>query len=134
LDGNQPQAAIRLGRALTLARAGDHARAASEVGELSTLAGPDGNLLLAGARALALASLAARTDAKLSTEERQTLADHYASQAIDWLRRSFQADPPSGPGIVKDLRRQTDWEPLRQRADFQALIAELSFPADPFAR
>jgi hypothetical protein len=32
------------------------------------------------------------------------------------------------------MRTDTDLDPLRSRADFQLLMTDLAFPADPFAR
>jgi hypothetical protein len=32
------------------------------------------------------------------------------------------------------MRRDPDLDPLRPRADFQVLLLDLAFPADPFTR
>ena len=32
------------------------------------------------------------------------------------------------------MRRDTDLDPLRSRADFQMLLMDLAFPEEPFAR
>ena len=46
------------------------------------------------------------------------------------LRRAIDA----GFRMVTLLRTEEDFAPLRSRPDFQALLLDLDFPADPFAR
>jgi hypothetical protein len=50
--------------------------------------------------------------------------------AMNALRRAVAA----GFKNLAHMRRDTDLEPLRTRADFQALMMDLAFPADPFMR
>jgi tetratricopeptide (TPR) repeat protein len=55
--------------------------------------------------------------------------DRYARWAIDALRRATDA----GFHDFAHMRRDTDLDPLRARQDFQLLMMDLTFPADPFA-
>jgi hypothetical protein len=53
-----------------------------------------------------------------------------AEQALHVLRRAIAAG-------IRNLRHtweDSDLEPLRPRADFQALVLDPSFPPDPFAK
>jgi eukaryotic-like serine/threonine-protein kinase len=52
----------------------------------------------------------------------------YADRAMAALRRAVTA----GFAEVASLRRDIDLDPLRPRRDFQELLMDLSFPADPF--
>jgi tetratricopeptide (TPR) repeat protein len=134
LDDGQQQLTLRVGHAYTVARSGRHSIAATELEQLSTRADSDQKVLLTGARAWAFCSSVAGTDPALAAQGRQALADRYARQAIAWLQRSFRTDLLSGPSILLELNRLTDFDSLRRRNDFQALLADLAFPADPFAR
>jgi serine/threonine-protein kinase len=62
--------------------------------------------------------------ARLSPAERK----EYAARAIAGLRRAITA----GFADVALLLRDIDLDPLRPRRDFQELLLDLSFPADPF--
>jgi tetratricopeptide (TPR) repeat protein len=53
-----------------------------------------------------------------------------ARRAIAALRRAVMA----GHGDLDQIRRDPVLNPLRSRADFQELVFDLSFPADPFQR
>jgi tetratricopeptide (TPR) repeat protein len=75
------------------------------------------------------AALVGRGRAKLTLaeeSERQSLTD----RAMATLRRAVKA----GFGERKQLEQDVDLDPIRSRADFQALLLDLAFPADPFAR
>jgi hypothetical protein len=128
------QLPLQLGRAATMARAGRHARAAAAVEDVAGPAGADAKVLLAGAKILALCGSGAEADPTLAPRQRDELADRYETQAADWLRRSSRADPASGPGLLAEIRREAAFDPLHRRADFQALIDDLSFPNDAFGR
>jgi serine/threonine-protein kinase len=51
-------------------------------------------------------------------------------RAMEMLRRAVAA----GYRDVAWMRRDPDLDPLRPRADFQVLLLDLAFPADPFTR
>jgi serine/threonine-protein kinase len=103
---------------------GDHARAVEEVGP--ALASPFATpaTLVNGARVLARASASARQDAKLTAAERERLARQYADRAIELLRQAV-AKGYKGPESVARLKTIADFDPLRERDDFKALLGEL---------
>jgi len=81
-------------------------------------------------------SKAARADAGLAPAERTARAEHYTARAVEFLGRARKAGYFTNPYNLTVLNRETDFDPLRPRADFQALLALLmdqGFPADPFA-
>jgi eukaryotic-like serine/threonine-protein kinase len=53
-----------------------------------------------------------------------------ADRAMHALERAIEG----GACSDRDLRNDSDLEPLRRRADFQLLKMDLEFPSDPFAR
>jgi eukaryotic-like serine/threonine-protein kinase len=55
-------------------------------------------------------------------------AERLGAQAVDTLRRAAAA----GLLDIVFMRKDTDLDPLRARPDFQKLLLDLSFPADPF--
>jgi len=133
--------------ARVLARAGDHHRAAAEVEALAGSATPaiptapaipttPGSREYSLAAALAQASKTARVDAGLALANRAVLAERYAARAVSLLIRAREAGYFVNPYNLTVLNREPDFDPLRPRADFQALRAALmdqGFPSDPFA-
>jgi len=55
--------------------------------------------------------------------------ERYGELAMAALREAISA----GYRDVTEMRRDTKLDPLRSRSDFQALLLDLAFPADPFA-
>jgi tetratricopeptide (TPR) repeat protein len=139
MDDERTHELPRLRRAIVLARAGDHRRAAAEAAALAELApGPTPR----GAReydlacVLALVAAAARGDATLAPADRASAGERYAARAIALLGQARDAGFFLDPAKVTLMDRDSDLIPLRPRADFQALRAALmdqGFPTDPFA-
>ncbi len=123
LDGGN--AGFRLERALALARAEDHARAAAEANALARGEALQGDTLYDLARVYALASSAVRRDANLSAGDRDNLARQHAARAVALLGRAKAAGYYQGPRHLKALRTSPDLEPLRSRDDFKKLLAGL---------
>jgi serine/threonine-protein kinase len=73
-----------------------------------------------------LAGVAAQPGSSMTTGERQAEAD----RAIQWLGRAIAA----GYRKLALIQSDPDLDPLRSRSDFQLLMLDLAFPADPFAR
>jgi tetratricopeptide (TPR) repeat protein len=73
-----------------------------------------------------LAGVAADARSTLTAAERQAEAD----KAMTSLRRAVGA----GWRNANHMRVDPDLDPLRSRRDFQALLMDMAFPADPFAR
>jgi tetratricopeptide (TPR) repeat protein len=115
------QPALRLERAATLARLGEHAQAAAAAAELAALTKVSARFVYDLARAYSLCVPAAGKDARLSPGGRDQAASTYAARAVALLRRAAQA----GFRDVAHMQKDTALDPLRQRADFKKLIAEL---------
>jgi serine/threonine-protein kinase len=91
---------------------------------------PDGRLLYDLAGVLSqLVALAQQSSAELLPADR---ADCIAAgdRAMTALRRGVAM----GFRDTSRLRGETDLEPIRRRPDFQALLGDLTFPADPFTQ
>jgi tetratricopeptide (TPR) repeat protein len=114
----------RLQRGLTLARLGEHERAAREAEEV--LVGRYSDVVVQrlsrdAADVYAVAATAALQDAKRPDAERTVLADRYAAAAVASLRRAVQKGYKDGSKIDQDK----DLESLRSREDFKSLLEEL---------
>jgi hypothetical protein len=84
--------------------------------------------LVCMARAYAQYSATARRGARDLPPTDRAECNAYADRAMATLRRAVAA----GFAEVAMLRRDIDLDPLRLRRDFQELLLDLSFPADPF--
>jgi serine/threonine-protein kinase len=73
-----------------------------------------------------LSGIAARPGSGLSAADAGSLGE----QAVDALRRAV----PAGLRDFAFMRRDPDLDPLRSRPDFQALMMDLEFPDEPFAK
>jgi hypothetical protein len=74
------------------------------------------------------AGLAAESPGAFPDEDRAWLAGS-SDRAMAALRRAIDA----GFGYAAFLRTEEDLAPLRSRPDFQALLLDVAFPANPFA-
>jgi tetratricopeptide (TPR) repeat protein len=123
LDG-QPQPWIRRAlRAVVLARAGEHARAAAEVTALEGKPEVTAEGILELARASALSVEPARSDARLSSGERDELAERYAARAVALLRRLKEQGWFKSLADLLNLATDPDFKSLRGRDDFKKLLA-----------
>jgi serine/threonine protein kinase len=109
-------------RALALARAGMHARAAAEAKALSS----DPHVSTEGVYGLAcvwaLSAGKVKADVQLDATRRKVLSDEYAGQAIDLLRRLHSQGYFKDAAHAKALATDPDLEVLRKRSDFQKLL------------
>jgi tetratricopeptide (TPR) repeat protein len=128
LAAAEARAGFRVGRALTLARMGDHARATAEVAVVSASPGT----LYDAARVYAVVSSAGK-DTGRSPAEREAIASGYAARAVEFLDRARRAGSFADPAKLKDLTSDRDLDPLRSRADFRLLMSDAAFPAEVFA-
>jgi tetratricopeptide (TPR) repeat protein len=103
----------RLQRALTLARLGDYGQAITEVEALAPVKDPPAEALCGWACVYALAAPAAQAAGKP--------AGPYADRAMELLRRAVAA----GYHKVEELKKESDFNSLRSREDFQKLLSEL---------
>jgi serine/threonine protein kinase len=111
----------RIGRAITLAKQGNHSRATEEAESLARREG------LTSVNAYNLACLwsrssaAAGRDAALSPADRARLKAHHAERAMDLLKKAV-AMGHRHPAV---MRADHDLDALRDRNDFRKLLADL---------
>jgi tetratricopeptide (TPR) repeat protein/tRNA A-37 threonylcarbamoyl transferase component Bud32 len=104
-----------------LVKLADHSAAAATAEELVRLGfDPVGDVYNAACCLAQCVPLAEKHD-KLSPVQRVDLARRYAERAVVLLRQSVKA----GWKDTAHLKKDTDLDPLRQRQDFRALMAEL---------
>jgi tetratricopeptide (TPR) repeat protein len=125
---------LRLLRAGTLARLGEHGPATDEAAKQAEKFPKMGGRLLDAARVYSLSAAAARRDDKLPPAERETLAEQYAARAVQLLRRAHAAGYLNNPARVEQLKKDPEFEPLRARDDFRKLLADLEEKARAGAR
>jgi hypothetical protein len=111
----------RTRRAATLAHLGEAAEAAAEADDLARGAGLTSDFLYDLACVYSLSAAAAR---ELSVRHR------YAARAVEVLEQAAR----EGYRDLANMKKDTDLDPIRNRPDFQVLILDLAFPADPLAR
>jgi tetratricopeptide (TPR) repeat protein len=115
---------LRLLKAQTLARSGDHARAVAEVADVPTGTVPGlFDFLTAGV--YALASTAAHDDTSLDTTVRDRRAARHASQALEALGRAKERGYFNQSDRIDELKTNTALDSLRDRADFQQFLASV---------
>jgi tetratricopeptide (TPR) repeat protein len=124
---------LRALRAAVLARLGRYARAAAEVDALAGARSTSPEVWYNGACTLAMISHGAGHDVALSEAERARRAATYATRAVAFLNRARMAGWFRVAGNLEELRSDHDLDPLRHRADFQALLLDAAFPDQPFA-
>jgi hypothetical protein len=64
------------------------------------------------------------------TDEERVRRQRYAADAVATLRRCIEG----GFGDLERIEHEKDFDAIRSRPDFRALLFDLAFPADPFAR
>lgn len=112
----------KVGLAERWAREGLHAPAMAYADSVAAeLDGDDAHLRFALAAAAGHASAAARKDARLPEAERDRLAEQYAVRAVARLREAIQR----GFRDAAAVQAEKGFDPLRQRKDFQELVAGL---------
>ena len=117
LDDGRMRTTFRLSRVGALARAGDHARAAAEAGELAMIDPLAADALYNLACAFSLCAAAAKDDA--------ALAERYAARALELLARARAAGFFNAAANVEHFGNDKDLEALRERDDFRKFIEAL---------
>jgi tetratricopeptide (TPR) repeat protein len=113
-------------RAKCVALLGDHAGAAATAWAATANTMPNGNVLYNAACVASQCSAVAGKDAKLSEAERQKLANEYAARAVELLRRAAAVGFFQFLAQARDqLKTDKDLDPVRSRADFKKLLAEV---------
>jgi serine/threonine protein kinase len=111
----------RIGRAVTIAIEGNHARALEEADALARqrYLTPINVYDIAGL--YSMTSAAAERDPKLPPADRTRLKARYADRAMDYLRDALSRGY-GNPGVLKG---DSDLDPVRSRDDFRKLLADL---------
>src|SRR5262249_18431307 len=108
-------------RNVVLAGRGQHIRAAEEVEAIGRQPDLQPVSVFNIACFFSRASAVVDRDAKLSPPDCKRLKAHYADRAMDFLNQSVA----KGFRVPAAMKNDRDLEPLRGRADFQKLIADL---------
>jgi hypothetical protein len=103
---------IRLGKAISLAHAGQPTKAVAEANDVARSAEANAFNLYEFARVHAIAALAAKKDADLR--------EHYSTQAIELLHHARA----KGFKDIENLKKDADFGSLRSRDDFKRLMEE----------
>jgi serine/threonine protein kinase len=120
LDQGPDRDSYRLRYDLALVQSGDHAGAADDAQKLA--ANTSGEMRFNIACVYCICSRTVRSDEKIPPQERERLAEHYALQAIEVLRKAAAAGLFKSPAYEEHLRNDLDLMPIRSRADFQDLL------------
>jgi tetratricopeptide (TPR) repeat protein len=131
LGERQQHSELRGNRALGLAQLGDHRRATEEVKAMEATGLEGQQSVYNFVCVYALSLRAVRNDSGLSPTERNALAEEYGAHAVGLLAKMRSAGFFKSRGLVDYLKRDTDMEPLHQRADFQALVREMEQETGP---
>jgi serine/threonine protein kinase len=125
LSEGQKGDSYRIYRPRALAYVGDHARSMEEVDALLSANDRRGFVFEECARACTLASTAARDDAKLDAERKAGLIERYASRAVELLTKAAAAGLYKTSAKAEGLKKNTLFEPLHDRSDYQEFIRSL---------
>ena len=107
--------------AVTLIRLRGHREAARVAGELTRIQPEDSNDAYDAACYVSLCVPLAEKDAELPESQRQVVAERYADRAVDLLREAIRKGYTNAGHMKKDQHL----DPLRRRADFKKLLADL---------
>jgi serine/threonine protein kinase/Tfp pilus assembly protein PilF len=110
-------------RSLTgaLVKLGKHAEAMKAAADAPKLNPTEWNEYLRAAEYAALCVPLAEKDAALPENQRRTVAQSYADQAMSWLREAVA----KGLKDAGQITRRTSFEPLRARGDYLKLVEQL---------
>ncbi len=114
LDDGRYFVGLRVKRASALLHLKDHVRAAADAQAIADSAIADGEDIYNAACVLALAAKFA--------EANKSMAESYASRAVELLRRAFA----KGFGDLAHMKQDSDLKPLQGRGDFTKLINDLT--------
>ncbi len=122
---------LKLYRLTTLARTSEYDRTLIDLDSLAVQARANGDALFQVARIYALAAQKARGDAKLPQPDRDRRASDAAERAIDNLRLAQSKGYFADPAARDALGHNPDLDYLRDRADFQKLVTDVTAAAPP---
>jgi serine/threonine-protein kinase len=119
------QFGVRISRALTLVRSGDHARAAAEAKTLTVTANRRGPALYLLACVYARCCGAAARDSRLTPGDRQVQAGQYAARAVELLEEARTVGYFQTPANRAKLTKEPALESLRSNEQFKKLLGGL---------
>jgi tetratricopeptide (TPR) repeat protein/predicted Ser/Thr protein kinase len=117
---------MKLYRLATLARTSECEQSLVELDPLAVQARTSGEALVNVARVYALAAATTGADRKRADADRHRRASEIARRAVENLDLARLRDGFADPAARDDLDKNKDWESLRDRADFQKLLAGLA--------
>jgi tetratricopeptide (TPR) repeat protein len=126
-DARAGKFACALPLAMSCAMLGQHADAAAALDSAGKVADKDAKKLFIAAVLYAWCVQLATQDAELSPDERQQRAKAYGDQTIALLQQAIA----NGYQGAAALKTDPVFAPLRERADFQALIRQLEMKGQP---
>ena len=112
-------------RTLLLAALGKQEDAIASAKRLAALAYDPKEAAAWAAMGLSLAVRGVTENEKLDEATRRQAAETYAQKAIRMLERAIQR----GYDNAAELRTDTDFDPIRDRKDFQAIVERVTQPA-----
>ncbi len=130
LDKGLGRSIIPMLRAVSLAHTGAHQQATEDTETFMSKPVPVG-MAYNAACVFAVSARAALHDTKLAPPEREQTAERYAARAMTLLGTDRSAGFFKNPATVAHLKKDPDLDPLRQREDFQKLLADLERDAAP---
>ena len=108
----------------TLLRLGEYRKAAAAANQLREVPPESSEYCVRAARYLAGCAALADHDAPLPVDQRAKLADAYGEQAVKSLQKAVEL----GFHDADALNRTADFDPLRERGDFKALLKHIATP------
>ena len=122
-DDGSNAALLRAGRAVSLARLGEHDKALADVAGVVEGQAAPAVAVYSAATVYAVVAAAVKGDADR--------AEKYAARAVALLRRAHRAGYFKQAALVDGLKKHADFEPLRQRDDFRQLLKEIEGASTP---
>jgi serine/threonine-protein kinase len=116
---------IRVLRAVCLARAGNHSRAAAEANELAADKALAADAAYDLACVYSLASSAARKDSMLVRLDRDIVVKQYETRAVELLHKARAKGHFQIKESIDHMKKDSDLDPVRSREDFKKLLGEL---------
>jgi tetratricopeptide (TPR) repeat protein len=129
LDTGQQREQLQLHRAVALSRLKEHAKATEQAHVLAQGKAVSGSTLYDLACVYAVSSAAAAQDPNIALAEQNLLGERYAQRGIELLTDARAAGIFKDSAKIELLKKDEDLHPLRSRADFQKLLAEVEAQA-----
>jgi tetratricopeptide (TPR) repeat protein/tRNA A-37 threonylcarbamoyl transferase component Bud32 len=131
LSAGQADINVRLYRPPPLAYLGEHAQAASEMETLLAEGKVQPVNLYVFGYSYARCVGAAAGDTRLTSDERDQLAEQYACRAVEMLRRAQAAGYFRDPDRLARKKTNKDFNAISARPDFQKLLSDLEKAGKP---